>query len=323
MKIAIIGAGMAGLTAARRLSDTHEVVLFDKSRGVGGRMSTRYAGDYEFDHGAQYFTITDPEFQTLIDGVANDGEATRWDSRGLYLRDGELTMDTGRPRWVGSPRMNAVAKTLAQGLQINLGQRVSRISGSVGDLILTFEEGGREGPFDHVICTAPAPQAAALLPSSSPLQAALDDVHMHACFALMVGWPEPFDLGWDSLRVSDLPISWLALNASKPDRNAAVSTLVIHAAPDWSDDHAEADRDWVQSVMLDAASALCDRKLDQAPHIALHRWLYAYSNQGVGQNCLVDPDLGVVLAGDWCVGGRVEGAFVSGRAAADHILSND
>ncbi|GLQ22803.1 FAD-dependent oxidoreductase [Algimonas ampicilliniresistens] len=323
MKIAIIGAGMAGLTAARRLSDKHEVELFDKSRGVGGRMSTRYAGDYEFDHGAQYFTITDPEFQFLIDAIADNGCATRWDSRGLYLRDGELTKDTGRPRWVGSPRMNVIAKALAQGLQINLGRRVSSISGSAGNLSLAFEEGGSEGPFDRVICTAPAPQAAAMLPPNSLLQSVLADVHMHACFALMVGWAEPFDPGWDSLRVTDLPISWLALNASKPGRNPAVPTLVVHAAPAWSDNHADADRDWVQSIMLGAASVLCDRKLDQAPHIALHRWLYAYSNAGVGQDCLIDPDRGVVLAGDWCVGGRVEGAFVSGRAAANHILASD
>lgn len=322
MRIAIIGAGMAGLTAARRLCGAYEVVLFDKSRGVGGRMSTRYAGNYEFDHGAQYLTITDPEFQTLIDGVANEGAAAGWDSRGLYLRDGELAMDTGRPRWVGTPRMNDIAKALAQGLQVNLGQRVSGISGSVGNLSLAFEDGSKEGPFDRVICTAPAPQAAALLPNKSHLQSSLAEVHMHACFALMVGWPEPFDPGWDSLRVSDLPISWLALNARKPGRNAALSTLVVHAAPDWSDVHAEADRDWVQSVILNVASALCDRKLDQAPHIALHRWLYAYSNAGVGQDCLVDLENGVLLAGDWCVGGRVEGAFISGRAAANHILAS-
>lgn len=320
MKIAIIGAGLAGLTAARRLTSEHDVVLFDKSRGVGGRMSTRYAGDYEFDHGAQYFTVTDPEFDALIKSEAENGEVAPWKSRAFYLKTGGLTADTGRDRWVGAPRMNRLPKSLAEGLDVRLGQRVSRITGPSGDIWLDFEDGSREGPFDRVICTAPAPQAAALISPDSPLQSTLGTVKMQACFALMVGWPDPFDPGWDTLRVGDLPVSWLALNHAKPGRNKDVSTLMVHAAPDWSDDHAEADRDWVQTVLLDTASALCGRKLDQAPHIALHRWLYAFSSDGVGQDCLVDETAGIVLAGDWCVGGRVEGAFISGRAAANAIL---
>lgn len=319
MKIAIIGAGMAGLSAARHLNNDHDVVVFDKSRGVGGRMSTRYAGEYEFDHGAQYFTVSEPDFEADMKRMGED--AVRWESRGLYLRAGESTADTGRPRWVGAPRMNGLPKAMARGLDIQLGRRVARIAGVVEELTLRFEDGSTEGPFDRVICTAPAPQAIGLLPKRSPLQAILADVQMHACFALMVGWPEPFDPGWDSLRVSNLPISWIARNSSKPGRDETLSTLVIHAAPEWSDDHAEADRDWVQTVMLDAASVLCERKLEQAPHIALHRWLYAYANVGVGQDCLIDPALGVVLAGDWCVGGRVEGAFVSGRAAAKSVTA--
>jgi predicted NAD/FAD-dependent oxidoreductase len=230
-----------------------------------------------------------------------------------------MMADTGRPRWVGAPRMNALPKAMANGLNVQLGRRVAKISGAVGELTLRFENGSTAGPFDRVICTAPAPQAADILPTRSPLQAILADVRMHACFALMVGWPEPFDPGWDSLRDSDLPISWMARNSSKPGRDETVSTLVIHAAPKWSDDHAEADRDWVQNTMLDAASTLCGRQLNQAPHIALHRWLYAYANEGVGQDCLIDPALGVILAGDWCVGGRVEGAYLSGRAAANAI----
>ena len=317
MNIAIIGTGMAGLSAARHLSGDHDVVLFDKSRGVGGRMSTRYAGAYEFDHGAQYFTMSDPEFESVVSEMG--GEAVRWESQGLYRRAGEMMADTGRPRWVGAPRMNALPKAMANGLNIQLGRRVAKIAGAVGELTLRFEDGSTAGPFDRVICTAPAPQAADILSKRSPLQAILADVRMHACFALMVGWPEPFDPGWDSLRDSDLPISWMARNSSKPGRDETVSTLVIHAAPKWSEDHAEADRDWVQNTMLDAASTLCGRQLNQAPHIALHRWLYAYANEGVGQDCLIDPALGVILAGDWCVGGRVEGAYLSGRAAANAI----
>lgn len=321
MKIAIIGAGMAGLSAARALRDHASVKIFEKSRGVGGRISTRYAGDYEFDHGAQYFTITDASFQAELDHVCHEA-ASRWESRGFYLQSGLMTVDTGRPRWVGRPRMNAVPKALAQGLSLDLGRRVSSIEGPKGALILTFETGESEGPFDHVICTAPPQQASALIDQDSSVQRTLKSVDMSACFALMVGWPDAFDPGWDSLRVSDLPISWLAMNSAKPSRNPRWSCLVVHSAPDWSDANKDADRDWVQSVMLDTASALCGVNLSDAPHIALHRWLYAFAEQGTGQDFLLDPKQGVLMAGDWCVGGRVEGAFQSGRAAASHILQS-
>ena len=176
MKIAIIGAGIAGLTAANMLRDRADVVVFDKSRGVGGRMSTRYAGAYEFDHGAQYFTITDSDFQRLIDRVTERGVAKAWNSRGLYLREGTLEMDTGRPRWVGAPRMNQLPKAIAEGLDIRTAQRVTKIEGGRGHYHLLFEDRESEGPFDHVICTTPAPQAAALLSSKSALQATLGEV---------------------------------------------------------------------------------------------------------------------------------------------------
>ena len=324
MKIGIIGAGIAGLTAANMLRDQADVVVCDKSRGIGGRMSTRYAGAFEFDHGAQYFTISDPDFHRLIDRISERGAAKPWRSRGLYLREGTLEADTGRPRWVGAPRMNQLPKALAEDLDIRTAQRVTKIAGERGAYHLLFEGGESAGPFDYVICTTPAPQAAALLSPKSALQATLGAVKMHACFALMVGFPKTgstFAPRWDTLRVSNLPVSWIALNNAKPERDEDHFALVIHGSPEWSDKNTQADRSTLQDILLDCASALCGVDLSKAPHIALHRWLYAYADHGVGSDTLLDPQSGVILAGDWCVGGRVEGAFVSGRAAAQMVLA--
>ena len=324
MTIAIIGAGIAGLTAARTLRDAgREVVLFDKSRGVGGRMSTRYAGEYEFDHGAQYFTVTDPDFRAEMEALQAKGVVAPWDSRGFYLRTGSLEADTGRPRWVGTPRMNSLPKAWADGLDVRLGTRIAHITGREGAYTLTDEAGESHGPFTDVLLSVPAPQAAALLPEASPLQDVLARVSMHACFALMVGFPSDmaaFDPGWDTLRVGDLPVGWMAVNSAKPGRDGAHTTLVVHGSPEWSDAHQDADRDWVQGVLLECASALCGVRLDQAPHITLHRWLYAYADEGVGETSLACPETGVRLAGDWLVGGRVEGAWASGRSAARAML---
>ena len=314
MKIAILGCGVAGLSAARDLrSRGIDAVLFDKSRGVGGRMSTRYAGAWEFDHGAQYFTAQDAGFQAEIDAAVDAGVVAPWNAKALYLKTGSLSADTGRARYVGVPRMNSLAKYWADGLDVNLGQRVASVT-KAGTWTLNFVDGSSESGFDGVISTLPPAQAEKVLPDTFPKRAAVDAAEMHVCFCLMIGLSAPVNPGWDSLRVKDLPIDWIAINNAKPGRSQDVGTIVVHSEAAWSDSNVDADRAWVQDVMLTSASALLGLPLDKAPHLTLHRWLYASSKTSPDVPCLNGD--GLVVAGDWCLGGRVQGAWLSGRAAA-------
>ena len=320
-RIAIIGAGLSGLIAAQKLQSVSDVKLFDKSRGVGGRMSTRYAGDYEFDHGAQYFTARDPRFQNAVERAIEQGVVAPWDGRAFYLKDGAIEPDTGGDRLIATPRMNSWAKSLAQGLNIMLGARVSSLSRQDGRWTLIFEDETERGDFDAVICAVPSAQAEALLPAEFSGMDAIRAAKMDACFALMVGFDKPHDFGWDSLRVNDGVNAWLAVNSDKPGRVKAMTTLMVHAAPDWSNAHADADRSWVQTEMETSARKICGIEISDAPHIALHRWLYASVSASPKQAALHDPVLGLAACGDWCLGGRVEGAYLSGLAAADNLLN--
>lgn len=320
--IAIIGAGLSGLTAAHALKDSCSVTLFDKSRGVGGRMSTRYAGDYEFDHGAQYFTARDPRFQSAVEQAIGQGVVAPWAGRAFYLKDGAMEPDRGGDRFVAVPRMNSWAKHLAEGLNITLGARVSSLSRQDGTWTLTFEDGAERGGFDAVICAVPSVQAEALLPTEFSGMDTIKAAKMDACFALMVGFDKPHDFGWDSLRVNDDLNAWLAVNSDKPGRAKAMTTLIVHAAPDWSNTHADAERDWVQSQIEASASKLCGMDVTAAPHRVLHRWLYAFVSASPQKAALIDREKGLVACGDWCLGGRVEGAFLSGLAAADSLLNS-
>jgi len=318
MKIAIIGCGVAGLSAARELRRHGiEAVLFDKGRGVGGRMSTRYKGVWEFDHGVQFFTIQDQAFRSEIDTAIADGVVSSWEGEALYLTADGVSADRGRQRYVGHMRMNKLPKYWAQNLDIHLGKRVSSISRSKSWELL-FEDGTSVTGFDKVISTIPPAQAADLLPTKYSHRNAVLTAEMHVCFCLMVGLSAPFNPGWDTLRVKDLPIDWIAVNNAKPGRLHDVGTLVIHSEANWSDAHVNADRAWIQNVMLDCASALLDQPLHNAPHIALHRWLYAANKTSPDVPCLNDD--GFIVAGDWCLGGRVQGAWLSGRAAAQSCL---
>ena len=329
MKIAILGCGVAGLSAARELRrHGHDVSLFDKSRGVGGRMSTRYAGErdageshageWEFDHGAQFFTAQDPYFKAAIDEAIAAGCAAPWPANALYLDgEGSVSPDKGRARYVGLPRMNSLPKYWAKDFDISLGRRVTKITKSK-TWTLTFEDSGAATGFDAVICTLPPAQAKLILPKSFPHIDTVKSAKMHACFCLMVGLETAIDPGWATLRAKNLPIDWLAINHAKPGRSKSAGTVVVHSEAGWSDAHAESDRDWIQEIMIKTASALIGYPLDAAPHIALHRWLYASSQISPNAPCLASD--GLVVAGDWCLGGRVQGAWLSGRATAKALL---
>ncbi len=313
--IAIIGAGMSGLSAAHALMGRARVTVFDKSRGVSGRMSTRYAGDYEFDHGAQYFTVKSSEFMSVVNRAMAQGHIAPWAARAKYLKSGLMQEDTGGARFVATPRMNSWAKALADPLSVKLGARVKTLQRAKDNRwTLIFEDGRAIKGFDGVVCSVPPRQALDLLPKEFSKRAALKRAQMDVCFAVMLGLSEPIETGWDTLRVNDLPVNWLAFNSSKPGR-AKAPTLMIQSAPEWSNTHAETDRDWVQRVMTEVASELVGADLSKAPHHALHRWLYAAVSQGLNQTHLFDSDLNIAACGDWCVGGRVEGAFLSGLSA--------
>lgn len=318
-KIAIIGAGLSGLTCARELCAEHDVSVFDKSRGVSGRMSTRYAGEFEFDHGAQYFTARHPDFQSLLLGEIEKGYVAPWAGRAAYLKDSALEPDKGSERFVAVPRMNSWMKAWAVELDIKLGVRITDIKRASGTWSLTDALGQSYDGYDELILAIPAPQALALLPKNFAHIQAVQEAKMDACFALMIGLKGKYaDLEWDTLRVNNSPVAWLAVNSSKPERGEP-QTMVVHADPDWSNEHADDDRDWVMGLLLKETSRITGMNVADAPHIALHRWLYASVSSAPHKDGLRDDEKRLTLCGDWCLGGRVENAYLSGLAAARAI----
>ncbi len=323
-KIAIIGAGMAGLTAANQLKHQSKVTLFDKSRGMGGRMSTRYAEPYEFDHGAQYFTCKTNKFRGAVLEAISAGHAAPWMGRARYLKEDGLVQDTGADRFVSIPRMNSWAKAMGENLDIRLDAKIVKIGRDDAHWVLSFEGGAREGGFTHVILAVPAPQAIALLPANAREFSRAHAAKMRACFALMVGLESLPDLGWETLRSHYPQAAWIAVNSAKPGRpDGSAPCLVIHSGPDWSDAYAEASRDWVQAQMEAASSKLCGIDISAAPHRVLHRWLYASGGlESESAAAPYDPMMKIGLCGDWLKGGRVEGAYLSGVETAEAVLKN-
>lgn len=317
MKIAIIGAGLAGLTLAKRLSSAHEVSVYEKARGPGGRMSTRRADPFAFDHGAQYFTVETDRFRDFLQPFREKDLITSWPKQVECVGGARLS---DKEKLVAAPGMNGLCKAMAGGVQLQAGVHIDQLERDGADWVVVDKAGARLGPFDWVISSAPSVQTAALFPDAFSGQTTLSQTEMIGCFALMLGFETPLDLPWTALKSGTAPIGWMAVNSSKPRRPGSYSILV-QSDNEWAEKHLEDDPDEIRAVLLGAASDLAEADLSVASHQVMHRWRYAATRRPAGVPYLMDTPLQLAACGDWCLGGKVEAAFLSASELADQFES--
>ncbi len=323
LRVAVIGAGLSGLVVAQALQDNgHEVKVFEKARGAGGRMSTRRASQYAFDHGAQYFTVRDPRFKQRVDSWIASGIVRPWDGRIGVIRDGQIHKEKGsHSRFVGVPGMSAVGRHLAQDLNILWSTRIVKIQKEDnGDTALFADHGGRLGAYDVVIATAPAEQSAQLIAGQTPMAKQLSSIEMTPCWAVMLAFADPLNLPFDGAFFHGSELSWVARNSSKPNRPKEES-WVLHADPDWSSDHFGLSPAKVIQHLTTALFNAVPRDPIEPCFAAAHRWTYARARQALSIGAMWDPLAKIGVCGDWCNGSRIEGAFLSGAAMAGRVLA--
>lgn len=317
MKIAIIGAGLSGLVLAQKLAGEHDITVFEKARGPGGRMSTRRATPYAFDHGAQYFTAATASFREFLAPHQDTGLVTEWTAPIETVSGARISDKT---KYIATPGMNALCKHLAQSLDLRVACQIAGLERTDGAWTLITKDGAREGPFDWIISSAPSVQTATLFPADFSGQTTLASVEMVGCFSLMLGFEAPLDLKLDALKSGAAPIGWMAVNSKKPQRPEAFSVL-IQSDNRWAEAHLEAAPEFVIAALLEAASDLAGTDLSVAEHQVLHRWRYAAVSKAAETPFLIDPDLQLAACGDWCLGGKVEAAFLSASALATQFVS--
>lgn len=321
--VAIVGAGIAGLCCARELQSAGlSVVVFDKSRGVGGRVATRRGDEGAvFDHGAQYFTVKDSRFQQQVDEWLSAGTVARWPARIGTLRGGNwMPAETDTSRYVGVPAMTTIAKHIASDLEIHFQTPIQSISNVNSRWQLVSDHERIFGPFDAILSTAPAPQSKSILGEYAKQFAGIERVEISPCWALMLILAEPLAVPMDGAFVEDSPLSWIARNSSKPGRARVPECWVLHAGPAWSQAHLEEAAESVADKLLaEFWSAL---GTEAVPHLAAHahRWRYALPTETLAERCLYNCELQLGVGGDWCGGPRVEGAYLSGLSLAETVL---
>ena len=321
-RIAVIGAGMAGLACATSLQAAgYTARVFEKSRGSSGRMSTFRDESWQCDHGAQYFTAHDPLFRAEVARWQRAGVAAIWAPRMQVLGGAsDHQTDPAAQRFVGTPRMTAPGRLLADALTLTTQALIEQLVWQVdGWQLFSEEEGGMRERFDAVVLAVPAPQAVPLLRPLAPQLATLAaGANMRGCWALMLHFMQPVALQFDAAFVNDGPLRWIARDSSKPGRteHAGQETWLLHASAEWSEAHLELDAHSVAALLIDAFVQLGGRAPDAWK---AHRWRYADTHPVLQQRYAWDAERRLGMCGDWLNGGKVQGAWLSGAQLGEEV----
>ena len=319
--VAVVGAGMAGLTCASALQAAGlKVRLFEKSRGVGGRLSTRRTEDWEADHGAQYFTASSAPFRAQVAAWLEAGMISPWAPRLAVIGPQAPRAEgpsNGPRRYVGMPGMSGLAKALAVDLDVRTQHTVTDVARETRSWRLaTREHGWQDEAYDALVIAVPAPQVAPFTSKVSPLLGELArSGSMQPCWTLMAQFDHPVELPFEAAFVNQGALRWVARNSSKPGRRGQES-WVLQAGASWSQAHLEDDETWVMARMI---AAFQDLGGPRPVTSTLHRWRYA-DTEPLSAGFAWDPDTGAGLCGDWLSGGKVEGAWLSGRNLAHTMV---
>jgi predicted NAD/FAD-dependent oxidoreductase len=336
---AVVGAGMAGVACARTLVQAgHRVTVFEKSRGLGGRMATRESAFGSFDHGTQYFTARDARFICAMETTPK--LCKRWSANSVQVLDElghvkAMGLAKRESHWVGAPGMKSLVAGWAEPLKsagsIQMQTRIMQITpDALNPKQWQLHSESMDGTqhvysgFDAVLLAIPSAQAQHLLQTSqlaTPWVKQIEQVKVAPCWTLMLAFPQAMQPGmsafgpqWNAALSTHHRIAWLSRESSKPGRDP-IERWTVQASPAWSQEHMHDDPTRAQAKLIKAFSEVTGIRAEPA-HVDSQRWLYAKTLRPLGKTHLWDAKKGLGVAGDWCIGHRVEDAFVSGLELA-------
>jgi predicted NAD/FAD-dependent oxidoreductase len=303
-RAAVIGAGIAGLAAARALAEAGvAVAVFEKSRGLGGRLATRRTPDgLDYDHGAPSAAPGAGGFGDALAAAVAMGDAAWWGAEA-----------------VGLPGMSGLVRGLAAGLDLRFGVEARAVARDGARWRVETPLGAEA--FEAVIAAAPAPQTARLCAGVGPVAVAAGAARMAPCWTLMAAWADAA-AGPDRLDAAAFgagPLASATRVSAKPGRAAAPDRWVAHAAPGWTEAQLERAPEDVAPALAAALGAALGLDPSAAVHAQAHRWRYARVTRPVGETHLAAD--GLYAAGDWLLGPDAADAWASGRAAGAAALA--
>ena len=333
LRVAVIGAGIAGATCARALSLSGCLVhVVDKSRGAGGRLATRRLEWLDpqgqrriakIDHGTPAFTASGAAFRQFCTDACQSGALTSWKPTPA---PGSRPLEHAGSLFLPQPDMPSLCRALLRDIPTTWSFGVDRLL--QGPLGLEIEAAGTSlpGHFDAVALALPPAQAAPLLaPHRSDWAQRASIALMQPCWTLMGVARRPLqDIHWDVARPEQGPLAWVMRNDARPgrERSADEAHWVAHARTGWSRQHLEQPADWVLEQMQAAMQDCIGEPVDWQ-HAVVHRWRYAMpqpAGAAPARACWWDGTRGLGVCGDFLGGTGVEGAWQSAQALIDAML---
>ena len=309
----IVGGGISGLITATILQRNNiQVTVLDKGRGIGGRLATRRIQKGVFDYGAQYFSVESSVFQQWVDEWLEAEVISQWCQQ-------FTAEDRQKPRYRGNISNRNIAKHLAKDLEVHTSTRVIKLDYQNGRWCVKTEK--NQFHSDMLVLTSPVPQSLTLLKESqitvaSDIKTALEKITYHQCIAVLALLEKPSKIPPPGgIIIEKEPLVWIADNYQKGiSRHYGVT---IHASPQFSQANREKSDATIAELLFDAASPWLN---DSVIEYQVHRWRYSLPATFYHQPYCAIQEPPLVMAGDAFVAPKIEGAALSGIAAADYIL---
>lgn len=321
--IAIIGAGMAGLSALNVLTKNHRITVFDKSRGSGGRMASKKVNNSSWDMGAQFLLAHTQDFSHQLEIWQQQGLVQLWNVMPYVIENTQAQISPdSKKRFVGTNRMSALTRQLlSQAHEFLSSTRIVETHYNDKDgWQLKDEAQNIYKGFDALIINCPPAQVIDLISQAPQLIAPIQSINMQPCWTLLLSFEQTLDIEFNLAFLNNSPIKLLVRNNSKPQRDS-LETWVIQADTTYSEQHKNSPKEQVQAELL----AEFFKQTGVANHayqdIWLHRWLYSTPENTLNKACLSHAQTRLAICGDWCVKATVEGAWISGQEAAKQILN--
>ena len=321
--VAVIGAGITGATLANLLKKKVTITIFEKSRGVGGRMATRRADPYQFNHGAQYFKVKNKEFKNFLQPLMLNKIIKPLEANQIEILNKKIIKSTkicNKKYFTAESKMNSVVKYfINNNFSIKLLCKIEKTVKENDKWFVIDSDQVSYGPYDWLFITIPPYQATEILYDNFKFLDILKNIKMRSCYSLMLGFDKIKEFNFDTALFLDEDVAWLFIR-KKIFKNKKYYNLLINSSYNFAEKNINSSKDELSDYLIKQVSDILKYDLNNFKHKALHFWKYAMSEKNNNLGSLIDEDLKVVVCGDWCMNGRIEGGFLSAKDAANKVL---